>query len=279
MHQINLLDETFDKNQAHHYNLSLQYGLNGLTFCIFDTLKNKYIGLRHYPEDKSKAGDISSILKSDDLLSLQYKEVFFLSNFGFCTLVPTPYFDESKVEDIYQFTLGNAGDGAIHFNKLQEALSCNIFSYESATLRPIKSVFPSISVYHRTTPFIESLVLESNRWARTKCYLSVHKGILDIGLAHQKKLEFFNSFNFKEKSDIIYFILNVLERYKLSTMSTDVFVSVDLEDHDEIFEVLNGYLQQVKFIRPSENFTFSYIFDDFQLTRFANLFNLMSCVS
>jgi hypothetical protein len=279
MHQINLLDETFDKNQAHHYNLSIQYGLNGLTFCVFDTLKNKYIGLSHYPEEKSKPDDVGSLIKSDDILGLPYKEVLLLSNSGQSTLVPLEFFEESKVEDLYQFNLGTTENSIIHYNKLAETSACNIFSFSTPFLKQIKNAFPSLLIYHRTTPFIENLVQESVRWARTKCYLSVNKGIIDIGLAHQKKLEFFNSFTYKEKSDIVYFVLNVLEQYKLSAALTDIFISVDLEEHNEIFELLNGYLQQVKFIRPSENFTFSYIFDDFQLTRFANLFNLVLCVS
>jgi len=279
MHQINLLDETFDKNQAHHYNLAIQYGLNGLSFCILDTIKNKYIAFRHYPETESKLEGLGSLITSDDLLTLQYKECFLLFDAGQSTLVPIPFFDESKAADLYKFNLGEADSSVVAFNKLPETIAANIFSYSPSVIQEFKKAHPSISIYHRTSPFIENLVQESARWPRTKCFVSIHKGILDIGLAHLKKLEFFNSFSYKEKTDIVYYILATLESSKLSTTLTDVYISVDMENHDEIFEYLNGFLSHIKFIMPSENFTYSYIFDDLQLTRFANLFNLPLCVS
>ena len=279
MHQINLVDETFDKNQAHHYNLSIQYNLNGLSYGLFDTIKNKYIAFRHYPENESKPENLASLFASDEMLTLPYKEVFLLSDTGQSTLVPIPYFDESKASDLYKFNLGETVDSVIHYNKLPEALVYTVFSYAPAVIAEIQKAFPSIGIYHRTSPFIENLVQESSKWPRSKCYVSIHKGILDIGLAHQKKLDFFNSFSYQENSDIIYYILTTLEQFKLTAAFTDIFLSVDMENHDEIFEYINGFVSHVNFIRPSDVFTYSYIFDEFQLTRFANLFNLALCVS
>lgn len=278
MHQINLLDETFDKNQAHHYHLSIQYNLNGLSYCLFDTIKSKYVAFRHYPEQDCKPETLTLLIESDPLLTLPYKEVFLLSDTGQSTLVPLSFFDEQRVADLYTFNLGDAEGQTIHYNKLATTLACNIFSYSQAVIGELKSTYPSITIYHRTSPFIENLVLESVRWPRTKCFVSINKGILDVGLAQQKKLEFFNSFRYQEKSDAVYYILNTLEQFKLSASLTDVYLSVDMDNHDEIFDYLNGFISHIKFIRPSEKFTYSYIFDEFQLTRFANLFNLSLCV-
>jgi len=278
MHQINLLDETFDKNQAHHYNLAIQYGLNGLSFCLFDTVKNKYIAFRHYPEIDSRQEALSPILESDDLLQLKFKETRFLYDAGKNTLVPDAFFDESRAETLYKFNLGDEKCSSIHFNKIQDPLALNIFAYSQSILTKFRKVFPKIEIYHRTTPFIENLMEESARWPRSNAFVYIHKGILDIGVAHLRKLEFFNSFNYQNNADIAYYILNVLEQFNLSATLTEVYISVDLEKHEELFNYLQSYLQHIKFIKPSEKFTYSYIFDEFQLTRFANLFNLALCV-
>jgi hypothetical protein len=280
MHQINLLDETFDKNQSPHYNLTIQYGLEGCTFCLLDTVKNKFVALRHYPESasESKPEALPITLASDELLTLPYKKTYLLFDAGISTLVPNSLFDESKVEAFYQFNLGEEKGSTIHFNHLPEALTANVFSYPQALIRVFKKPFPALNVYHRTSPFIENLMHESAKWPRTKCFVSIHKGIIDIGLAHLKKLDFFNSFTYQENTDIIYFILTVLEQFKLSTTFTDVYLSVDTENHEEIFEYLSNFLTHIKFIRPSEKYTYSYIFDELQLTRFANLFNVALCV-
>ena len=278
MHQINLIDETFDKNQAHHYNFVIQYGLNGLSFCLLDTVKNKYVAFRYYPESQYNASNINQLLTSDEIFSHTYKETLLLYNGGQSTLVPIPYFDETKVPELYHFNFGKQDNAEYHFDRLPETLAVNIYVYPTETLKIFKEKIPALKVFHRTTPLIENLVQDSARWPRSKCFVSVHKGILDIGLAHLRKLDFFNSFMYREKTDIVYYILNTLEQFNLSPALTDVYLSVDIDKHEEIYEYLNGFLTHVKFIRPSEKFTFSYMFDDYVLTRFVNLFNLPSCV-
>lgn len=279
MHQINLIDETFDKNQAHHYNFVIQYGLNGLSYSLLDTVKNKYVAFRYYPESGYNASNVGLLLGSDDIFSHSYKETLLLYNGGQNTLVPLPYFDEAKIADIYNFNFGKQNNLEYHFDRLPETLAVNVYAFQQDALKAFKDKMPSLKVFHRTTPFIENLVQDSARWPRSKCFVSIHKGILDIGLAHLRKLDFFNSFTYSERTDIVYYILNTLEQFNISPAVTDIYLSVDVDKHEEIYEYLNGFLTHVKFIRPSEKFTFSYMFDDYVLTRFANLFNLSSCVS
>ena len=98
-----------------------------------------------------------------------------------------------------------------------------------------------------------------------------------IGIAQSKKLEFYNTFTFKDSSDVVYYILSVLDHFRLSPLFTEVFLASGIENHDEMFDLINNYLNMIKFIRPSDRYLYSYIFDELQLTRFSNLFNLAMC--
>jgi hypothetical protein len=278
MYQTNLLDETLDRNQAHHYNLFIQCCLNGLSFCLCDTVNNKFIAFRHYSSNDSlKPEDIACIFTTDDLLRLPYKSASLLFNNGKNTLVPVTFFEDKEAASFFQFN-HKEEDCALIYNKLPDALAVNVFSCHQDYLSKFKEYFPGINIFHRTTPFITALVQDASKGNWVRFFVTIHKDVIDIGLAHSKKLEFFNSFHYKEKQDIVYFVLNVLEHFKLSVMYTDVYLSADLDNHEEIFEYLNNYLHQVKFIKPSTKYTYSYIFDESQLTRFANLFNLSLCV-
>jgi hypothetical protein len=244
---------------------------------LFDTIKSKYIAFRHYPEKESKPENLSGLLESDDLLKLPYRETRVMFESGKNTLVPRPFFDETKIELFYNFNLGEDKCSLLHYNLLPEASIFNIFSYPEIAHSKLKKAFPKFEIWHRTSPFIENIVIDSARWHHSKAHVYIHKGILDIGVAHMKKLEFFNTFNFKEHSDIVYFILNILEQFNLSASTTEVHISTDSENHEEIFDYIRNYVQHIKLIRPSEKFTYSYVFDEFQLARFANLFNLGLC--
>lgn len=278
MHQTNLLDETLDRNQTHHYHLFIQCCTNGLSFGVCDSVRDKFIAFRHYPVAQSiKPEDIACIIAADDLLKLSYKSVSLLLNDGNNTLVPVSFFDSKDVSNYYEFTHGS-GNVAVLYNNIHDIMAVNIFSYNEDCYIKLKQYFSELKVYHRTTSFLTNLLHESGKSNKSRFYVSIHNGLLDIGVAHSKKLEFFNTFQYQEGTDIIYHILNILEQFKLSVMHTEVFVSVDSDNYSDVFENLNNYIHHVKFIRPTDKFTYSYIFDEFQLTRFANLFNLSLCV-
>jgi hypothetical protein len=282
MNEINLIDETFDKNQSHNYHLSIQTSSNGLSFCLLDTITKKNITLRHYPFKTSNSSiqlvnNVSEKMNTDDILKLTFKSVSHMFVDSKNTLVPISFFDHSKEKNYFTFNLIQDPNTIILSNTLTNTVAANVFSYPEDLYLKLNEVFPSIKLSHHSSAFIENLVINSSKWTHPKCYININKSFLNIGIACSKKLEFYNAFNFKDNADIIYYILSVLEQFKLSPLTTEVFMASGEENHDEIFEFVNNYLNMIKFIRPSDHFSYSYIFDELQLTRFSNLFNLALC--
>ena len=278
MYDLNLLDETLDKNQSQHNHLSIQTSLNGLSFCVLDLIRLKYIAFRHYsefPGDNFDTG-IAEILKTDDLLTLPYKSVSHIFVGDKCTLVPSQYFDEQKVSSLFNLVFHSNGNEEIYYNSLNDNV-VSLFGYPANLVQNLRQSFPNVKVFHHTTSFIETLLADSQKITKHKCMVVIHNNILNIGIAHQKRLVFFNTFKVRSNADIIYYILGVLEQFELSPKYTDVFFSADIKNHDELFAFLNDFLHHVKFIKPSDQFSYSYLFDDLHLTRFANLFNIALC--
>src|SRR6266568_3173593 len=106
MLELNLLDETFDSNQSHNYHLSIQTSFSGISMCVMDTVRNKYIGLRHHTlsgiHETNDNSILKSILDSDDLLNLTYKSVSNLVVDEENTIVPHSFFDKNKIEAVFQ---------------------------------------------------------------------------------------------------------------------------------------------------------------------------------
>ncbi|MFP4019583.1 MAG: DUF3822 family protein, partial [Bacteroidales bacterium] len=48
MRDFSFADETLDLNRSSSYILSIQIYLNGFSFSILDTVRNKYSLLKHY---------------------------------------------------------------------------------------------------------------------------------------------------------------------------------------------------------------------------------------
>ncbi|MDP4210778.1 MAG: DUF3822 family protein [Bacteroidota bacterium] len=275
MRQTNLLDETFDKSKSPQYHLSLQTGIKGLTYCILDTDRNKYIAFRHYPANNNDFTD--TVLATDDLLRLTYKSVSLIMQDGQNTLVPEDLFEETTQDWAAKLNLNVLTGDTVQNNRLENCKTVNIFTCSQNLLTKFKIIHPDIKIFHYTTPVIDHMVRWSAKWSRTKMIIVINSTTVNIGLAQMRKLEFFNTFDYKDFSDILYYTLAVAEKNGISAQNGEFFVSADIDNSDEVFTYLKKYLQSVKTIRPSEQFSYSYVIDEQHLTRFFNLFNLVLC--
>lgn len=282
MHEINLLDETFVKNQSHHYHMSIQTGLNGLSFSILDLQNLKYVGLRNYFFDNVDSlneiePSFTNIFHKDDLLQLNYKSVSHIYVGGGSTLVPAKYFDEQQINNIYKLNFSGSGNHKVMYNALDAGNIFNIFSYPEALLKVLNDHLPQCKLYHHSSPFLQNVVTESTHLTRPRCFSYLYKGMLNVAIADNKQLLFYNTFIINSISDIVYYLLGVYEQFSMTPKHSDLFISSDTDEHDEIFENLNKYFKNLRFITPSKQFTYSYLLDELYLTQYANLFNVALC--
>jgi len=282
MHDIDLIDETFSRKLSNSYQMSIQTSLNGLSFSILDLNKLKYIVLRHYPFEGLKDNDeianyLSIIYDQDEFLKLKYKYMYHEFICDNSTLLPKSDFNESLIENYLHFVFSDIQNQVICYNSLSSGNYFNVFGYPTSLHSEINKYFPGIKLYSHTSSFLESLIKQSSTVPNTQVYIYLNEGLLNIGLAKSGELIFFNSFRHKEMSDVVYFILSILDQYNLSAKITEIRIAADTINHDELFDFLNNYLGQIRFIQPSQQFSYSYLFDELYLTRFSNLFNLALC--
>jgi hypothetical protein len=282
MHEINFLDETFVKNQTHHYHMSIQTGLNGLSFSILDLQNLKYVVLRNYYFDNVNSADevaayFSAIIQKDDLLQLKYKSVSHIYIGSASTLIPAAYFDASHISRYYKLNFSSSDHCAIMYNVLDSGNIFNVFSYPETLQAAVNTHFPQSKLFHHSSAFLENIIKESAHLVKPRCFVYLYKGILNIAIADHKKLQFYNTFIINSVSDVIYYITSVYDQFQMSPKHSELFISSDTDEHDEIFEQLYKYYNGIRFITPSKQFTYSYLFDELYLTRYANLFNLALC--
>ena len=91
--------------------LSIQFSLDGFSFCVLDTISNKDIYFSTYsfeetlnsPEDLLKT--IESIFKNDSNLQIEYDAVSVIHQNNLSTLVPTKYFNEDDLATYLNYNI------------------------------------------------------------------------------------------------------------------------------------------------------------------------------
>ena len=92
----------------------------------------------------------------------------------------------------------------------------------------------------------------------------------------QNTLKFSNTFQYKTISDIEYYVLYVLRRMNVS-QHDNVYFSGKVIKQEEVLHAFSNYLSNIRFAVPVGNYTYSYVFNETELSKFLILFSAASC--
>ncbi len=283
MVEFEFLDETLDINSTSSYHLSIQAGLDGLSFCILDTVRNKYVALKNYPNTGNQvevidSDWISSILKEDEFLNQKYKSagIFFVGLSS--TLVPDPLFRKENLADYLNFNLDLAESDEIHYNKIQRADAWSIYPVLSDLIKLFRERFPGINIFHHSVPFINHILLNNKGESKSNVYVNLYGNIFDIAVTRSKNLKLYNCFPYKHVNDLLYFILYIFEQMKLPPDNTLIHLSGKVTRQSSFYENLRRYVKKLEFLKPDPHFTYSYTFSKLPEHSYTNLLSLYLCV-
>ena len=281
MYEFAFLDETLDINTTQSYHLSIQVSLNGFSFSILDTVRNKYVALKNYPLDKQKGipeDQLRDIFKKDEFLTRKYKSssYFFITDKS--TLVPSPLFNKDKIKEYLMFNHPLEEHNKIFYNQIKNAGTYTVYSIPVNICEILDKQFPGIKNYHQSVPFIEQILLKNQPGEFDfSAFINVTPGIFDIAVSQSKKLILYNQFRFRNENDFIYFVLNIFEQLKLSPEKTLLLLSGEITKTSKYYESLKKYIKSIRFEKRDNQFTYSYTFNQIAEHTFIPLQNLYSC--
>ena len=276
---LELFDETLDINSTENYELCIQVSTDGLSYCILDSIRNKFILIRSYGAEDNKffnVDKISELIRNDDFLSRRYKKINCVMPASKFTLVPAPLYDPGKKSEYFSFNHNLEEDHVVMVDKASAPDAFLIFSVSKPICDLINSVFQGIHVHHHIKLLLDHT--SSTRKSMNGKYIHVHveRDFFNLIAFNNDELKFCNSFAYRNISDILYYVLNAFKNLDIKQEETIHFSGMT-EKYDDLSSGFSIYIRNVKFAEPSGNFTFSYVFNDMELHRFINLFTLANC--
>jgi hypothetical protein len=257
----------------------VQLSPDGIAFCLLDTIRNKFVLLRAFEPEENKyfnADRIKELISKDDFLTKQYKKVSIITPTPRFTLVPAPLFDPGRKDEY--FALNHTGeDGSIVItNKLTDPDVFVVYSL----LRPfndlIHDFYPGVHPCHHIKPLFQHLSYCRKSINGNYIHIHVEREYFNLIVFSLNQLKFCNTYNYRNISDILYFVLNVFKKLDVKQEET-IYFSGLTEKYDDLSSNISIYIRNLKFSEPKGKFTFSYVFDDTDLHHFLNLFSVVNC--
>ena len=276
---IDLIDETFDISQSENYNLSVQIGQDGLTFCVLNTVINKYVCLRNYPiSSTDMSGTISEckmIFERDDLLGLRYKRSKLLLISPRFTFVPDNFYDDNNKDFYLTFNHGAATGEQTLQNHVKSANFYNIFSYPEELLALLKKYQPDINLFHHATPIVDTFITGRSHSTEASAYF--YCGHLDIIIAKNNRLLYYNTFSIDAPEDSVYYLIVTSNLFDIDLKTTKLIYPGNYEQMPSEIAILNNYVECIVECESPTAVTYSHYISKVYRKRFINLFNLYGC--
>jgi hypothetical protein len=276
---LELFDETLDINSTENYELALQLSPDGFSFCLLDTIRNKFVLVRASEPDENKyfsADKIKELISKDDFLTKQYKKVTIITPTPKFTLVPSPLFDPGKKDEYFTFNHIKDEGSLILSNKLSDPDLFFVFSLPRQFNDLINDFYPGVHPWHHIKPLFHSISHSRRIVNGNYIHLHVEREYFNLIIFNNNQLKFCNTYSYRNISDILYYVLNVFKKLDIKQEET-IYFSGLTEKYDDLSSNFSIYVRHIKFAVPVGNFTFSYVFNDTDLHKFLNLFSAAGC--
>jgi hypothetical protein len=276
---LELFDETLDINSTENYELSVQGSPDGLSYCILDSIRNKFILLRSFEPDENKyfnAINLNDLLSKDDFLSKRYKKINIVIPSQKFTLVPSALFDPAKKEEYFNLNHNNDEGNLIFANKINDPDTYLVFSVSKSVNDLFNSSYPGVYPFHHIKPLLNHISYTRKSVHGNYIHMHVERDYFNLIIFNDNVLKFCNTFSYRNISDILYFVLNVFKKFDIKQEET-IYFSGLTEKYDDLTSGFSVYIRTIKFAEPSGKFTFSYVFNETELQRYLNLFSVINC--
>ena len=198
--------------------------------------------------DKININEILSELKNilNEFNLLNIIKVTLILNNKLSVLVPKDFFNEENCLDYLKFNSRLLKNDTASFDYIEEFEAHNVFiTYGNVTNYLIEK-FGSFEFFHYSTVLLKKLYSDTPKDKIARIYVNINKSYLNIIVFKGKELNYYNTFDYETKDDILYFILFVIEQNKLINNET----KMKLIGEEKIIKNYYDYL--LKFIKNLE---------------------------
>ncbi|MEC8831050.1 MAG: DUF3822 family protein, partial [Bacteroidota bacterium] len=226
--------------------LSIQAGLNGLSFCVSDTITNKILAFEKF-NFKTQLTPYLMLKELKEKLSTQgeigdnFSEVLVIHKNNMFGLVPKPLFQKEELPNYLKFNAKIMANDLIAYDELPNLDMVNVYIPYTNINNYIFELFGEFEFKHSGTVLINTLLKQQRSTTDPTCYLQVSQREMEMIVVSDKKLRFYNQFEYGNKEDFLYYLLFSLEQLQIPPETVQLKLFGAIEEGDSIYELCYRY--------------------------------------
>lgn len=248
--------EISSKNKS----LSIQFSLDGFSFCVKDIPSNEIILLTKYSFDNSIESPnlllekIQSIFETDKELQVEFDKIIAIHQNQLTTQIPSEFFDEDNLKTYLDFNIKTFESDYITFDNLPSLEAKNVYIPYVNINNFLFQNFGEFEFKHHSTILIEKIFEVHKGSFSNNLYIHVNETTLDVIVFKNGNFTLYNSFQYNAKEDFLYYILFVSEQLELDILSIQIRLLGSVSENSDIFTLSKEYIPNIEFLEPTSDF-------------------------
>ena len=233
-------------------NLLIKLGYNNIDLMLSDSTGNL---IQYIYKEFSEKFSPKKLLKKLDLLinesKINISNVITVKLIVFnklSALVPKNLFDENLSLDYLKFNSKLLKNDYAANDLIEEIGAVNVFIPFVNVNNYLIEKFGSFNYYHYSTILIKKL-LKFNTDKDKSVYANIQSNDFQILIFKNRSLQYYNNFEFKEKEDILYFTLFVMEQNKIDNIKTKLILLGDIKEKSDTYLLLSKFIKNIDIIK------------------------------
>ena len=245
---------------AQNKNLSIQFSLDGFSFCISSSdtkevvLFTEYLFEEQIISPEFLLDKIINIFDTDINLQQDFTTIFAIHQNNLSTVVPDEYFDRNSLDSYLKYSIKTLSTDFITYDSLSEIKAKTVYIPYVNINNYLFQNFGEFEYKHHSTVLIDNLLKFCNNKSEKHFFACITANQLDIIVCKQNELILHNTFQFTTKEDFIYYILFVAEQLQMNPDEFQLTFIGDIEESSKLYDITYAYVRNIDFIKPSSKF-------------------------
>jgi hypothetical protein len=237
--------------------LSIKVSLNGLSFCIFDTLNNTIISVKElYFDTVQQFTKVEEHLTTafNDIVELKdsYDEILIIHDNNLSTFVPEPLFDENFLASYLQYNTKVFDTDFFAFDVLSNYQMNTVFIPYVNINNFFIDQYGTFNYKHAHSILVNKLLDSSKNNDEKKMMINFNLGHFEIVVIQNQKLLLFNSFDYQTPEDFLYYLLFVAEQLNMNPEHFKLELLGSISEKDNFYQMAYKFIRNIAFFDVSD---------------------------
>ena len=221
-------------------------------FCLFNNQKLSSLNKVRFLHNKKSNFILKTIKKyiksfSKENIPSEVKLIYYNRP---STLVPSDLFDPKNSLNYMKYNTSiRIDDIAANDHVLNHEIN-NVYIPDIDINNFIFKKFKTFDFYHYSSLIIEKIANDFAEKFGKKVFVNVNDGFIDVLYFKDKKLEFYNSYDYNSIEDVLFYLLFCFSELKLNPDEIHTVFSGSIDLDSKLYELIYTYVRNVELIEP-----------------------------